>query len=162
MLKTGLGSPVYSDYNITSPINTSGHSEGFEVQLEQPIWGGFGIQTNFTYADGVDNSGGPLVGDAKVTANVTAYYENDWLTTRLTYGYRSKMLIGLDRSSAEYQSPGDWLNSSVQVTLTDNVTATFDALNILNRKLRYTQGASMPRAIYDNGRQIYAGLRFKL
>lgn len=162
MLKTGQGSPVYSSYNITSPINTSGHSEGFEIQLEQPVWGGFGIQTNFTYADGVDSAGGPLVGDAKVTANLTAYYENDWLSTRLTYGYRSKMLIGLDRSSQEFQSPGDWLNASVQLTLTDNISATFDALNIGNRKLRYTQGAGSPRAIYDNGRQFYAGLRYKM
>jgi iron complex outermembrane receptor protein len=114
-----------------------------------------------TYADGVDDTkGGPLVGDAKLTANLTAYYENEWLSTRLTYGYRSKMLIGLDRSSNEYQSPGDSLNASVQVTLTDNVSATFDALNIANRKLRYTQGASAPRAIYDNGRQLYFGLRF--
>lgn len=161
MLKTGQGAPVYSEYNITSPINASGHSEGFEVQWEQPIYGGFGIQTNFTYADGVDNSGGPLVGDSKVTTNVTAYYENEWLTTRLTYGYRSKMLIGLDRSTNEYQSPGDWLNSSVQFNVTDNVSLTFDALNILNRKLRYTQGASEPRAIYDNGRQLYAGIRLK-
>lgn len=160
MLLTGQGSPVYSEYNITSPINTSGHSEGVEVQWEQPIYGGFGIQTNFTYADGVDNAGGPLVGDSKVTANVTAYYENDWLSTRLSYGYRSKMLIGLDRSQAEYQSPGDWLNASVQFTLTDNVSLTFDALNLLNRKLRYTQGEGMPRAIYDNGRQLYAGVRF--
>jgi iron complex outermembrane receptor protein len=156
------GAPVYSDYSITSPINTSGHSEGVEIQWEQPIYGGFGIQTNFTYADGVDNAGGPLVGDAKVTTNLTAYYENEWLSTRLTYGYRSKMLIGLDRSTAEYQSPGDFLNASVQVTITDNISATFDALNIANRKLRYTQGASEPRAIYDNGRQFYAGLRFKL
>lgn len=162
MLKTGQGSPVYSDYLITSPVNSSGHSEGFEVQWEQPIYGGFGVQTNFTYADGVDNSGGPLVGDSKVTANVTAYYENDWLTTRLTYGYRSKMLIGLDRSSQEFQSPGDWLNASIVVALSDNVSATFDALNITNRKLRYTQGAGDPRAIYDNGSQLYAGLRYKL
>lgn len=161
MLKTGQGSPVYSEYNITSPINTSGHSEGFEVQWEQPIWGGFGVQTNFTYADGVDNAGGPLVGDSKVTANVTAYYENERFSTRLTYGYRSKMLIGLDRSSKEYQSPGDWLNASIQVNVTENISATFDALNITNRKLRYTQGESAPRAIYDNGRQIYAGVRFK-
>jgi iron complex outermembrane receptor protein len=161
MLKTGQGAPVYSDYNITSPVNSSGHSEGFEVQWEQPIYAGFGVQTNFTYADGVDNSGGPLVGDSKVTFNVTGYYENDWLTTRLTYGYRSKMLIGLDRSSQEFQSPGDWLNASVVVALSDNVSATFDALNILNRKLRYTQGAGDPRAIYDNGSQLYAGLRFK-
>jgi iron complex outermembrane receptor protein len=161
MLKTGQGTPVYSEYNITSPINTRGHSSGFEIQWEQPLYGGFGIQTNMTYADGVDDTkGGPLVGDAKFTANLTAYYENNWLSTRLTYGYRSKMLIGLDRSSNEYQSPGDTLNASVQVTLTDNVSATFDALNIANRKLRYTQGASAPRAIYDNGRQLYFGLRF--
>lgn len=162
MLKTGQGAPVYTPYNITSPINSSGHSEGFEVQFEQPIYGGFGIQTNLTYADGVDSSGGPLVGDSKLTTNITAYYENERFTTRLTYGYRSKMLIGLDRSSAEYQSPGDWLNASVVVNISDNISATFDALNIANRKLRYTQGAGDPRAIYDNGRQIYAGLRFKL
>jgi iron complex outermembrane receptor protein len=162
MLKTGQGTPVYTPYSITSPINSSGHSEGFEVQWEQPIYAGFGLQTNLTYADGVDTSGGPLVGDSKLTANITAYYENDWLTTRLTYGYRSKMLVGLDRSSSEYQSPGDWLNASIVLTLTDNISATFDALNIGNRKLRYTQGSGDPRAIYDNGRQIYAGLRFKL
>ncbi len=160
-LLTGRGSPVYSTYNITSPVNTSGHSEGLEFQWEQPIYGGFGIQTNFTYADGVDNNGGPLMGDSKVNFNVTAYYEDERFSTHLNYGYRSKMLVGLDRSSAEYQSPGDWLNGSVQYSLTDNMTVTFDALNILNRKLRYTQGAGDPRAIYDNGRQLYAGIRLK-
>ncbi|MDE2135665.1 MAG: TonB-dependent receptor [Alphaproteobacteria bacterium] len=161
MLKTGMGAPVYSTYNITSPINTSGHDEGVEVQWEQPIYGGFGVQTNFTYADGVDNSGGPLVGDAKVTANLTAYYENEWLSARVAYGYRSKMLIGLDRSTAEYQSPGDRIDASVQFTVTDNISLTFDALNLTNRLLRYTQGTSEPRAIYDNGRQLYAGIRVK-
>ncbi len=160
-LLTGHGTAVYSTYNITSPINTSGHDEGLEVQWEQPIYGGFGVQTNFTYADGVDNSGGPLVGDAKVTANLTAYYENEWLSARVAYGYRSKMLIGLDRSTAEYQSPGDRIDASVQVSLNDNVSLTFDALNLTNRLLRYTQGTSEPRAIYDNGRQLYAGVRLK-
>ncbi|MDE2182929.1 MAG: TonB-dependent receptor [Alphaproteobacteria bacterium] len=161
MLLTGTGSPVYSTYNITSPINTSGHSEGFEAQWEQPIYGGFGVQTNFTYADGVDNNGGPLVGDAKITTNLTAYYENDWLSARVSYGYRSKMLIGLDRSSPEYQSPADRIDASIQYTVNDNISLTFDALNITNRLLRYTQGTSEPRAIYDNGRQLYAGIRVK-
>ena len=62
---TGQGAAVYSTYNITSPINTSGHDEGVEVQWQQPIYGGFGLQTNFTYADGVDDAGGPLVGRRK-------------------------------------------------------------------------------------------------
>ena len=160
-LLTGKGSPVYSTYNITSPINTSGHDEGVEIQWQQPIYGGFGLQTNFTYADGVDNSGGPLVGDAKITTNLTAYYEQGWLSTRLSYGYRSKMLIGLDRASPEFQSAGDSLDASVQASLTDNVSLTFDALNLADRKLRYTQGTNEPRAIYDNGMQLYAGVRLK-
>ena len=161
MLKTGQGAPVYSTYKITSPINTSGHDEGVEVQWQQPIYGGFGLQTNFTYADGVDTSGGPLVGDAKITTNVTAYYENEWLSARVSYGYRSKMLIGLDRSTAEYQSPADRIDASLQYNVNDNIALTFDALNLTNRMLRYTQGTSEPRAIYDNGRQLYAGIRFK-
>lgn len=158
---TGQGAPVYSTYSITSPINASGHDEGIEVQWEQPIYGGFGVQTNFTYADGVDNAGGPLVGDSKVTANLTAYYENEWFSTHLTYDYRSKMLVGLDRSAKEYQTPNGTLNGSVQFTVTDNLQFTLDAMNITNRKLRYTQGDGLPRAIYDNGRQFYAGIRLK-
>ena len=160
-LLTGQGSPVYRSYNITSPINTSGHDEGVEVQWEQPLFGGFGVQSNFTYADGVDDGGGPLVGDAKITANVTAYYEQDWFSARVAYGYRSKMLIGLDRASPEFQSPGDRIDASVQASLSDNISLTFDALNLTNRKLRYTQGTDEPRAIYDNGMQLYAGIRLK-
>ena len=158
---TGQGAPVYSTYNVTTPLNSSGHDEGVEVQWEQPIYGGFGFQSNFTYASGVDNSGGPLVGDSKVTANLTGYYENEWLSTRLTYDYRSKMLVGLDRSAQEYQSGSGTLNGSVQVTVTDYMQFTFDAMNITNRKFRLTQGAGEPRAIYDNGSQLYAGIRLK-
>jgi len=102
-----------------------------------------------------------VMGDSKVVANLTGYYENDWLSARLTYMYRSQMLIGLDRSQNEFQSANGTLNGSVQFTVTDNLQLTFDALNITNRKLRLTQGADMPRAIYDNGRQLYAGLRLK-
>jgi iron complex outermembrane recepter protein len=160
-LLTGQGAPVYSTYNITSPINTSGHDEGVEVQWTQPIYGGFGLNTNFTYADGVDSSGGPLVGDSKITTNITAYYENEWLTANVSYGYRSKMLIGLDRSTAEYQQAADRIDASVQFNVTDNIALTLDALNITDRKLRYTQGTSEPRAIYDNGRQLYFGIRAK-
>jgi iron complex outermembrane receptor protein len=159
---TGQGAAVYSTYNVTTPVNSSGHDEGVEIQWEQPIYGGFGFQSNFTYASGVDNAGGPLVGDSKVVANLTAYFENEWLSTRLTYDYRSQMLVGLDRSANEFQSPSGTLNGAVQFTVTDNLQLTFDAMNITNRKFRLTQGAGLPRAIYDNGRQFYAGIRVKL
>ncbi len=104
MTLTGMSpTPVFSTYAITSPFNSSGHDEGIELSWQQPVWDGFGVSANYTYASGVDNSGGPLVGDSKNTANLVGYYENDWLSARLSYNYRSKMLVGLDRSSAENQ-----------------------------------------------------------
>jgi len=154
--------PVYSLYSISSPYNSSGHDEGIEVDWEQPVWGGFGVQTNFTYANGVDNGGGPLVGDSKVVANLTGYYENSWLSARFTYMYRSKMLLGLDRSSAENQNAYGTLNASVQFTVTDNLILTFEGQNLTNRLLRYyAADITQPRAIYDNGSMLYAGIRFK-
>ncbi|MEI9887652.1 MAG: TonB-dependent receptor [Rhizomicrobium sp.] len=154
--------PVYSTYTITSPFNSSGHDEGIEVSWQQPIWDGFGVNLNYTYASGVDASGGPLVGDSKSTANVTGYYENTWLSARLSYNYRSKMLVGLDRSSAENQDAYGTLDASVQFTVTDYASLTFDALNLTNQTLKYYAATpTQPRALYSNSRQLYAGIRVK-
>jgi iron complex outermembrane receptor protein len=154
--------PVFSTYTITSPFNSSGHDEGIEIAWQQPIWGGFGVIANYTYANGVDNSGGPLVGDSKNTANLTGYFENDWLSARLAYNYRSKMLVGLDRSSAENQASYGTLDASVGVNITDYASINLDALNITNQTLKYfANTTAAPRALYSNGTQLYATLRVK-
>jgi iron complex outermembrane receptor protein len=154
--------PIYSTYSITSPFNSSGHDEGIELSWQQPIWNGFGLQTNYTYASGVDNLGGPLVGDSKHTANIIGYYENDWMSARLSYNYRSKMLVGLDRSSDEVQNAYNTLDASLQFTVTDWASITIDALNLTNQTLRYyANSETQPRALYSNGTQIYGGVRVK-
>jgi iron complex outermembrane receptor protein len=154
--------PIYSNYSITAPFNSSGHDEGIELSWQQPIWGGFGLQTNYTYASGVDNNGGPLVGDSKHTANIIGYYENDWMSGRLSYNYRSKMLVGLDRSSDEVQNAYNTLDASLQFTVTDWASITIDALNLTNQTLRYyANSETQPRAFYSNGTQIYGGVRVK-
>ena len=161
-LLTGMGAPVYATYNITAPFNSSGHDEGVELSWQQPVWDGFGVNANFTYANGVDNTGGPLVGDSKNTANFTGYYENDWMSARVSYNYRSKMLVGLDRSSQENQDAYGTLDASLQFTVTDWATLTFDALNLTNQNLKYFATTTVqPRAIYNNGMQLYGGLRVK-
>ncbi len=154
--------PIYSTYSITSPFNSSGHDEGIELSWQQPIWGGFGVQTNYTFASGVDDGGGPLVGDSKHTANLVGYYENDWMSARLSYNYRSKMLVGLDRSSAEVQNAYNTLDASLQFTVTDWASITFDALNLTNQTLKYYAASeTQPRALYSNGMQLYGGVRVK-
>jgi iron complex outermembrane receptor protein len=163
MTLTGMSpTPVFSTYTITAPFNSSGHDEGIEVSWQQPIWGGFGVNANWTHAAGVDSGGGPLVGDSKDTANLTGYYENDWLSARLSYNYRSKMLVGLDRSSAENQAAYGTMDASVQFTVTDWASITFDALNITNQTLKYyAADTTQPRAFYSNGTQLFAGVRLK-
>jgi len=50
----------------------------------------------------------------------------------------------------------------VVVNVLDNVAVTFDALNITNEKTKQFAGTELrPRAIYDNGRVYYAGVRLK-
>jgi iron complex outermembrane receptor protein len=162
MLLTGQGAPVYSVYDITAPYNTSGHDEGIEFQLQQPIWGGFGVIANYTYTTGAETGGGALVGNAKNTANLSGYYENDWLSARVSYTYSSAMLVGMDRSAQEFQNAYGRVDASLNVSVTDNLTFTFSGLNLTNQTLKYyAKSATMPRALYSNGSQLYAGIRFK-
>jgi iron complex outermembrane receptor protein len=149
-------------YTITSPVNTTGRDEGIELAWQQPIAYGFGFQANYTYADGQDASGNPLVGDSKNTFNLTGYYENRWGSARLAYTYRSHFFVGLDRSAAENQDNTGELDASINVKVTPNVTLTADALNLTDPLLKYyAENKNQPRAVYDNGRQFFVGVRVK-
>ncbi len=149
-------------YQISSPINTSGKVQGVEFQVQQPLPYNFGFQFNGTYADGSDNSGAPLVGTSKITLNAVAYYEAKWLSARLAYTYRSHFFVGLDRSSAENQDDYGSLDASVNVPVTQNLTLSFDALNLTDSLLKYyAENKTQPRAVYENGVRLFAGVRFK-
>lgn len=156
------GHDVFSTYSITSPLNTSGTDKGVEVSWQQPLWSGFGIITNYTYADGEQADGGPLLGDSKHTANVTGYYENDQFSARLAYTWRSSVLIGLDRSTAEHQAAVGSLAASASYNINDNMAITFDGLNLTNETLKYyADTPAQPRAFYSNGMQFFLGVRVK-
>jgi iron complex outermembrane receptor protein len=153
---------VYSTYQISAPVNVSGQVQGYEISWQTPIKYGFGFLANYAYADGETSKGTPLIGDAKNTVNATGYFENKWLSVRLAYTYRTKVYVGIDRASAEVQLPTDSLDAAVNVKLTPNLSLTAQGLNLTNSLLKYTTGnPSQPRATYDNGTQIYFGLRAK-
>ena len=100
-LLTGpAGPPVYKTYSISSPVNTSGELKGIELQIQQPLPMGFGFQANYTYVDGADASGSPLVGTSRTPSTSVGYFENSWLSARLAYTLpfallrRSRPLVG--------------------------------------------------------------------
>ncbi|QUD88569.1 TonB-dependent receptor [Phenylobacterium montanum] len=156
------GPPVYRSYTITSPANTTGEVKGIELQVQQPLPMGFGVQANFTYVDAEDAKGTALVGTSRVTYNLVGYYENKWISTRLAYTYRSHYFVGLDRGAEENEDGVGTLDASVNVNVTPNVALTLDAKNITDPLLKYyAANKTQPRAVYDNGTQLFFGLRAK-
>ena len=151
---------TFDTYRISSPTNSSGTVKGIELQYQQELPLGFGVQANYTYADAEETGGGPLVGASRNTYNIIGYYENYGFSARVAYTFRSHFFVGLDRSTAEFQDDtGTWA-TSLQYRINDYLTLTFDVLNLNNPTLKYyAENTDQPRAFYKNGRQYYAGVR---
>ncbi len=50
----------------------------------------------------------------------------------------------------------------MNIKITPQITLNVDALNLTNNLLKYyAQNTTQVRAVYENGTQVYAGLRFK-
>jgi iron complex outermembrane recepter protein len=156
-------------YAITEPYNADGRVEGATFEYQQTFFENWGVDTNFTYADGKQTSGVPLGGDdrlvgtSKQTFNAVAFYENKAFSARVAYNYRSAFYSGLDRSTAFTQDAvGTWAGS-LGWTVTDSFSVTLDGLNLNNPTYKYyALGTDQPRAFYKNGSQYYLTLRFKL
>ena len=136
--------------------------EGFELQLTQPIWGGFGVTGNYTFTDAESDSGDPLPGASRDTFNVSGYFENPWLSARLSYTYRSEFFVTFDRTTPLNEDSLSSVDASVVFNVMENLALTFDGINLTDEKVEQFAGTKIqPRAIYDNGRTYYAGVRVK-
>ncbi|WP_245863759.1 TonB-dependent receptor [Caulobacter mirabilis] len=155
--------PNGATFRMQRPINGGGGTnKGFEISLQQPVAYGFGFIVNYTYADAKTDAGAPIDGNSKNTYNLTGYFENDWLSARLAYNFRSKFKSGNDRGSDMWQDDIGSLDASISVSVSDNVALTFDAQNLTDQQLYYyVDNPNIPRAVYDNGRTFYVGARAK-
>jgi len=151
------------DFQISRPVNGSGGTnKGLEFSWQQPVWGGFGFLANYTFSDSKKADGRPVEGNSKHTINLSGYFENELLSARLAYNYRSKYYVNQDRGTALTSASTYSLDASASINVMKNIALTFDAVNITDKNLRYYgENKSQPRAIYDNGRQFYFGVRMK-
>jgi iron complex outermembrane recepter protein len=137
-----------------------GKTKGAELGIVQPVWGGFGIQGNYTYSDATLDSGDPVPGNSKNTFNIVPFFENKWLSARLSYSYRSQFFVTLDRTSHLDEKALKNLDASVAVNVTQNIAVTFEANNLTDEKIvQFADVESHPRAIYDNGRVYFFGAK---
>ena len=160
------GADVFNTYLVSVPVNVDGSVKGAELNYIQPIGENFGVSTNYTLSDGhTDKDDGPLQGNSKRTANVSAYFENKVFNARVSYTYRSEFFAGVSRTDNFYQRGIGNLALSMGYSLTENVSLSFDAMNLNRPVLKYYTKADVygkqPYAFYDNGRQYYLNVRFK-
>ena len=161
---TDVGVDLFScPFTLNQRINGGGGEiQGVEFSVTQPIWGGFGVQANYTYTDAKADNGDPIPGNSKDAYNVIAYFENDLLSARLAYNYRSEFFVAFDRTTQLSQEETESLDASVAVNVFDFLTLTFEAQNLTEEEItQFADFSYRPRAIYDNGRTYYAGVRFR-
>jgi len=155
-------------YQLSVPVNATGRVQGLEVAYQQALGENFGVQANYTYADGkqtslVTNGDDRLVGTSKNTYNLSGYYEDAHFSARLTYTYRSAFFSGLDRNTAFSQDGIGNLAASLAYTLNDHLSFSLDGQNLNNATLKYyALNTDQPRAFYKNGQQYYFTVRFKM
>lgn len=111
------------------------------------IWSGLGLTANYTYSDSVTDaeiigfdtelSSLPMENVSKHTYNISTYWEQDGNLIRLAYNHRSDSLSRRSwENGALWNEGGGTLDLSATYQFNDNVTFTFNAVNLGERVFR--------------------------
>lgn len=154
-------------YNVNQPINGGkAKVNGALISGQTEIWGGFGIQANYSYQDSstssVDTTGAALNLPylSRHTVNVIPYFESGIFQARLSYNYRSSYFRTIGRlGSREMVAPYSQLDFSAGVNLTKEITLSVNAQNLLDETYyQYNATPDRPTAFYKNGRTYAASV----
>jgi|TARA_Y100001937_G_scaffold11828_1_gene14810 iron complex outermembrane receptor protein len=157
------------DVTFTRPENgPGGKTDGFEVSYQQ-AFGDFGVSANYTYTNAerdeardLTKPGSGLVeGTSRHMANASVYYETDKISARLMYNYRTEWYKGLHYNGDElWNDSYGQLDASIGYNLTDNITLSFEAVNLTNEEVvEFNTDKARLFSIYENGRRFVAGVR---
>lgn len=149
------------NFNVTRPRNVGGATiKGIEAAFQYDFGSGFGFLANYTFTDAEQRDGLPMPGASKHLINATGYYENDWLSARLSYTHRTDFFIRLDRANQLSQADTKSLDASITANVNENFAVSLDAVNLTDSLVKQYSGfPERVRAIYDNGRIFYVTLR---
>jgi iron complex outermembrane recepter protein len=172
---------VVQTYQINSTSQQRARIQGAELSWEQPIWGGFGLQSNLSYADTSVEDGRPMVGASRKSANLVGYYENDVFSARLAWNYRSEyvnsttapaptansqglsVVQGITMPTAPtIQAPVANLALSISYTVMPGLNLSFTGTNLTNpSRGQYRYSELEQQKVDSSGRQYYVEARYK-
>ena len=180
-LNPGTCNTTTTQWTFSSPANTPGGPvEGFEVNYQQPfrflpgLLHNTGVLLNYT---GVRskikylNAAGAVVAETDLTqlsrrsANATVYYEDKFLSARVSASYRSRYLTQVPASEAgnDVQGTNSTVNidASAQFTINPHLKLTFEGINLTNEAQdQFVDSRNMLSVYHHTGREFLAGLRY--
>lgn len=180
ILPTVINESNYPNVTGIAQVNTfsngPAHAYGVEGSvveqfkfLPQPF-DGFGVSTNVTWVDSQAEIHpgvyGLLPSTSKLTWNAAGFYEKGPLEARLAAGFVGQNLFGFGSSIAtdQYSRKRLTLDFGASYRVTGMASVYFEAKNLLNTPLEFTEGPSDSRPIqrefYDQ--TFLAGVRLKL
>lgn len=177
------------DVLVSGPVNfQNGLLKGVEVAYQQTydflpgFLSGLGSQLTYTYVDGADftnldrvgnqgpfSAGQPLAGISEHTVNATLFFENDWLSARAAYNWRSEFLItprdDIFPFSPIYGESTGQLDGSIFFSVIDGVKLGVQGVNLLDEVTRTSQvidfdGTRVVRSAFRNDRRFTFLARF--
>lgn len=160
------------EVQFIQPVNGKGVDvQGLEVSYQQ-TFGDFGVVANYTYTDAesrddrdpVNRPGSGLVeGNSEHMANLTGYYENEWISARLSYNYRTEWYDGIsDFGSEMYIDDYGQLDANLTFTVWQNLDLVLEGINITGEELEHFHIDTGRKArLYDNGARYVVGLNYR-
>jgi TonB-dependent receptor len=146
---------------VQSFTNGPAHADGIEGQYQQQLkflpapFDGLGYSANFTLVDSRAQIHpgiyGLLPSTSKVTWNAALFYERDPIEVRLAAGYVGQNLFAfggtIGNSADVYSRHRTTLDLGSSYAIAHQIKVYFDAKNLLNTPLEFTEGRSDSRPI---------------
>lgn len=151
---------------INRPVNgKAGTIQGLEFGYQHELYDGIGVSANYTFVDGEakdsDGNSVTIPGNSDHTVNLSAYFEGDALSGRISYNYRT----GYDSGQGWPGYVADYaqVDANLSYAFNDNITFVLEAINLTDEKTFTYQEEGVEQALtgyYADGRRLVAGVRF--
>jgi iron complex outermembrane receptor protein len=154
------------DVEFKRPTNAEGGTvSGLELAALHTFENGFGLTANYTYTDAkTDDPEAFTPGVSENMYNLSAFFENDLLSARVMYNFRTDWYKGRHFNGNNYFNDefGQW-DATFSYNIMDGLSLSLEALNLTDEQvIEYADdNESRLMSIYENGRRLTVGLRYQ-
>jgi len=173
---TGVVYTITVPTNGTQKVTINGVEAGAQIAfdfIDVPVLKQMGVIANYTYSkdsgyEGTDRFTGealPFQGLSRHAYNLSAYYEDDVVSLRGAYNWRSRYLINAAGrgGNPEFGEAYGQLDASLNLTVMPGVSFFLEGVNLLDATRKENANSVYRRTIIETfGRRVYGGVRLKL